>query len=159
MPHTVEIKDVAERHVAAVKFTAAASEMAEKFGAAFGEVMQYIAQVGAQLAGGAIGYYEQLGGDRFDVRAGFVVTSPVEGNGRVMPFVLPAGRVATTMHIGSYETLREAYAAVAAQAKAQGAEVDPTSPMWEEYLTGPEVPPEQTQTLVYWPVKGEAASV
>ena len=153
MPYNVEIKQIESRPVAAVKFTAGVAEMASKFGAAFGQIMQYVTQSGAQIAGPAIGYYEQLGNERFNVTAGFVVAQPIEGDGQVVPFELPAGKIATTMHVGPYETLPEAYAALMEQAEAQGMEIDMTSPMWEEYLTGPDVPPEQTQTVICWPVK------
>ncbi len=152
MPYRVEIKEVAARPAAVVRFTAGVPEMGDKMGAAFGQVMQYVAQAGAQIAGPAIGYYEQLGDERFDVHAGFIVAAPIEGDGTVLPFELPAGKVATTMHVGPYETLPEAYAALAEQTKALGAEIEMGAPMWEEYLSGPETPPEQTQTLVYWPI-------
>jgi len=66
-----------------------------------------------------------------------------------MPFELPAGRVATTIHIGPYETLPEAYATLAEEAKALEEEINPSSPTWEEYLSGPETPPAQTQTVIY----------
>ena len=155
MPYNVEIKTTEAQPLAVVKFTAGVAEMGDKIGAAFGEVMQYLMQTGAQIAGPAIGYYEQLGNERFNVSAGFLVAAPIDGNGSVVPFELPAGKVATTMHAGPYETLPEAYAAITEQSKAIGAEIDMTSPMWEEYLTGPEVPPEQTRTLIFWPVKQE----
>jgi len=153
MPYRVEIKEVTARPAAVVRFTAGVPEMGEKMGTAFGQVMQYLTQAGVQIAGPAIGYYEQLGNERFDVRSGFIVAAPIEGNGTVQPFELPAGKVATTVHVGPYETLPEAYAALAEQSKALGEEIEMGAPMWEEYLTGPETPPGQTQTVIYWPVK------
>jgi effector-binding domain-containing protein len=153
MPYEVEIKDVAARHAAVVRFEAAGSEMGEKLGEAFGAVMQHVFQAGAQLPGPAFAYYEQLGNQRFDVRAGFIVTAPIDGNGTVLPFELPAVRVATTTHIGPYDKLSEAYTALAEQAKVRGEEMEITAPMWEEYLSEPDTPPEQTRTVVYWPVK------
>ncbi len=153
MPYKVEIKEVAAKTAAVVLFTAGVPEMGQKIGEAFAAVMQYVTETNAQIAGPAIGYYEQLGDERFDVRAGFILAAPIEGNGTVLPFELPAGRVATTTHVGPYETLPEAYAALAEQTEALGEAIEMGAPMWEEYLTGPEAPPEQTQTIVYWPVK------
>ena len=153
MDYAIEIKHVEAKPVAAVKFTATTAEMAGKFGAAFADIMQYATRAGAQIMGPAIGYYEQLGNDRFNVTAGFIVAGPIEGDGHVVPFELPACEVATVLHVGPYDTMQEAYAALMEQVKATGKEIDMTSPMWEEYLTGPEVPPDKTQTMICWPVK------
>ena len=76
MPYNVEIKTSEAQPLAVVKFTAGVAEMGDKIGAAFGEVMQYLMQTGAQIAGPAIGYYEQLGNERFNVSAGFLVAAP-----------------------------------------------------------------------------------
>ena len=51
MPYRVESKDVSARPAAVVKFTASVPEMGERMGAAFGEVMQYVTQSGAQSPG------------------------------------------------------------------------------------------------------------
>jgi effector-binding domain-containing protein len=153
MPYETEIKEVAARPTAVIQFAAAGSEMGEKLGEAFGAVMQYVSKAGAQIAGPAFAYYEQLGHQRFDVRAGFIVAASIEGNSAVLPFELPAARVATTTHVGAYEKLSESYAALAEQTKVLGEELEMTAPMWEEYLSEPDTPPEQTRTIVYWPVK------
>lgn len=152
MPYDVEIKDLPAQPAAVVRFTAHVSEMGDHLGKAFGATMEYIQQSGATLAGPPFAYFEQLGDERFDVRAGFPVVSPIAGSGDVEAFELPGGRIATTLHTGSYQKLGEAYAALEAAAKDAGEHIDPKSPGWEEYLTGPETPPAQTQTVVYWPV-------
>jgi effector-binding domain-containing protein len=153
MPYTVEFKDLPERPAAVVRFTAHVSEMGDHLGRAFGAVMQHIESTGAGIAGPPFAYFEQLGDQRFDVRAGFSVQAAVAGAGEVVAFALPGGTVATTLHVGSYERLSDAYEAIEREAKAAGWEIDTDGPSWEEYLTGPEVPPDQTQTVVCWPVK------
>ncbi len=79
--------------------------------------------------------------------------SPVSGAGEVEAFELPGGLIASTLHVGSYSKLSEAYEAIAQQAKDAGYEIDARGPSWEEYLSEPDVPPEETRTVVYWPVK------
>ena len=85
--------------------------------------------------------------------SGFVVPGPFEGEGEVVHLQLPETDVATTTHLGPYDSLGEAYDALRRQARTLGREVDEDGPMWEEYWTGPETPPEQTRTVVCWPVK------
>lgn len=157
MAYNVEIKDLPARPAAVVRFTAHVSEMGDHLGKAFGAVAQHIEATSAGFAGPALAYFEQLGDQRFNVRAGFPVTTPTGGAGEVEPFELPGGTVAITEHVGSYSKLSEAYEALAQSARDAGYDVDTGGPSWEEYLTGPEVPPEQTRTLVYWPVKRRQA--
>jgi effector-binding domain-containing protein len=153
MSYRVEIRDIAAQHAAVVRLTAETASIPEKLGQAFGAALQYLTGAGRTVTGPAIAYFEQVGEDHLDVRAGFRVDTPVEGDGQVIPFDLPAGRIATTTHLGSYDQLPEAYAAIIEGAAAQGEEIDPKSPMWEEYYSGPETPPEETRTVVCWPVK------
>jgi effector-binding domain-containing protein len=76
----------------------------------------------------------------------------VEGDCHVVAVELPAGEVACTTHIGPYEGLPQAYEAIEAWMKQHGREAA-GSTIWEEYLTGPETPPEQTRTDIYGPLK------
>jgi effector-binding domain-containing protein len=158
MAYEVEVKEVTAQPAAVVRFTAAVPEMGEHLGRAFTAAMAYIQSAGATIAGPPFAYYEQLGDQRFAVRAGFPVQAPLKGEGEVEPFELPGGRVVSTLHVGSYARLMDAYDAITTHAAEQGLQVDPGGASWEAYLSGPEVPPEQTQTLVYCPVKRSGES-
>ncbi len=65
---------------------------------------------------------------------------------------LHAGTVATTIHVGPYDTLGEAHVAIERWIDAEGAKV--AGAPWEVYLTDPgEVPdPADWQTEVLWPI-------
>jgi effector-binding domain-containing protein len=153
MAYSVEFKELAPRPAAVVRFQAHVSEMGDHLGKAFGAAMQYIQATGSGSAGPPFAYFEQLGTERFDVRAGFPVQSPVSAEGDVEPFELPGGLTATTLHVGSYSKLSEAYAAIEEAAKDAGYTIDTGGPSWEEYLSEQNVSPEQTQTVVYMPVR------
>ncbi|HLG10574.1 MAG TPA: GyrI-like domain-containing protein [Dehalococcoidia bacterium] len=65
---------------------------------------------------------------------------------------LPAGEVAKTTHVGPYAAPPQAYEAIQAWMRREGRE-PANHVMWEEYVTGPETPPAQTSSIVYWPLK------
>ena len=69
-----------------------------------------------------------------------------------MTTTLPDVDVVSTTHVGPYDTLGRAYDALKDGVVDLGRKVDESSVMWEEYLDGPQVPPEQTRTLVHWPL-------
>ena len=77
---------------------------------------------------------------------------PVEGDGNVVPYELPACEAATTTHIGSYGALGDAYAAIEAWMKDNRRE-PLGNIMWDEYWSGPEVPEDQARTEVFQPLK------
>jgi effector-binding domain-containing protein len=151
MSHEVKIATEQGRHLAVTRFDARPEDMGQKQGAAFGSVAGYLARIGVAVVGPAVSCYE-MAEDVFHVASGFVVEGPFEPGEGVEPFQLPECEVATTVHIGPYDQLGQAYDALKAGAAAQGRKVEGSGIMWEEYWTGPEAPPEETRTVVFWPV-------
>jgi effector-binding domain-containing protein len=150
MAYQIELKTQARRDIAVVKFSASEAEIAQRIGAAFGAVQAYLARAGFPMQGPAVARYT-LGPERFDVASGFIVSSPIQGDGNVVPDELPECDAAVTNHIGAYSELPAAYSAIQTWMRANGRE--PAEFMWEEYWSGPSTPPEQTRTDVVWPVK------
>ncbi len=161
MSYEVTIDHESGRHLAVHEFDVRPEEMTAQMGEAFGAVMNHLTQVGAAVAGPAASCYQMSEGmdemDGMHVAAGFVVASPVEPGPGVEPFQLPDVDTATTMHVGAYDQLGDAYNALRDGAREQGREVDPAGLMWEEYVTEPDLPPAELRTLVHWsllPVAG-----
>ncbi len=150
MSHQFEIAEEPGRHVAVTRFTATAAEIGQRMGPAFGAVYASLERHGLHAEGPAVAYYV-MGADAFDVRAGFVVAEPVEPDGEVEPFRLPARRYVATTYVGPYEQLPTVYAALEAWAREEGHSLDQEG-MWEEYLTGPEVAADQQVTRICWPL-------
>lgn len=151
MTYDVELRRVDTRQLAVVVFQCPMSEIGARIGAAFGTVAGYLARTGRGPSGPAIGYYRTFG-DTVDGAAGFEVSEPISAYGDVMPFTLPACEVAVTTHVGPYTDLPKAYEAMRDFATAHGRSLDDTSPMWEHYHSGPQVPPEQIRTEIFWPL-------
>lgn len=150
MAYQIELKKQPRRDLAVVKFRATVADMGQRIGAAFGAVHAYLLQAGIQVQGPAVAFYTP-GVHEFDVAAGFIVPSPIPGDGTVVPGELPACEAAVTTHVGGYDSLPAAYAAIQTWIRASGRE--PAESMWEEYWSGPSTPPENIRTDIFWPVK------
>lgn len=155
MAFEMDVITVPARTLAASRFHVDMDEvggMGQKMGSAFGSVMEALREAGVVAAGPPVARYEHTDGG-FEVAAGFPIREPVAGlAGGVVSLELPPGEVAHTTYFGAYDDLPRAYEALHAEAQARGRALDDAAPMWEEYLTGPETPPEQTRTEVYWPL-------
>lgn len=152
MTYVVDVECVAARPMAAVRFHSGVSEIGERIGDAFSTVDTYLAREGIAPAGAAVARYVPAGDGSFDVEAGFIVARPVPGDDQVIGIELRGGEVAHTTHIGRYEELPNAYAAMHLHAHEMGRELDDGAAMWEEYWSPPESPVEETRTEIYWPL-------
>ncbi|HEY0949620.1 GyrI-like domain-containing protein [Nocardioides sp.] len=151
MNHTIDDVHEAGRRIAVTSFPWDHEDITEVMTASFGTVARYLAQVRVPITGPAVGYYTKQQDGHFRVSAGFVVDQAFESDGTVEVMRLPAGRVLSTVHIGPYERLTETYDALQEYAARHHLVLNQEA-MWEEYLSGPEVEPEQVHTRVTWPV-------
>jgi effector-binding domain-containing protein len=120
----------------------------EEFPALWGrlldEVYTFLRDGGATQEGHNVMLYLD---DVPNVEVGVQVTGPFIPAGRVVPSVLPAGRVATTVHRGSYDHLNAAHRAVLAWCAAQGHEL--TGTRWEIYGDWHENPDDLETEICY----------
>jgi effector-binding domain-containing protein len=151
MDYEVRVRTVPARSMAAMKFRSTVAELPSRMKTVFGAVMGYMSKAGICPSGPAVTLYDQVTDDVFDVTAGFYVPSAIPGDQNVVAGVVPAGEVATTTHLGPYDGLPQAYQALQDWMRAHGRKPAGTA-MWEEYLTGPETPPNQTRTDIFWPL-------
>lgn len=151
MDYQLQIIEEPGRNLAVTRFKAEISQIGEQMGAAFAVVTAYVAVHEVEVIGPAIAYYD-MEPDGFTVAAGFVVAEPIAGDGTVVPLSLPVTEVATTTHVGSYEDLPKAYDALKRGVHDLGREPDDAA-MWEEYWSPPDAPPEETRTIIFWPLK------
>lgn len=136
MPYEVHIEDRRQQPAAVLRGHVRESEIAPFLSRAFGAVGAAMAAQQLAPAGPPFGVYRIENGE-FDVAAGFPASGIVHQQDSVEPITLPGGTVAVTTHVGSYNTIGDAYQALMAWVTDQGyvAAGDP----WESYLDGPEV--------------------
>lgn len=154
MGYDVQITEVPRRDVAVVRTRTTFAEIPAFMGQAFGRVAEVLGTRGLLGDGPAVGRYTEMdpASGRLVVSAGFIIPSPIEASGDLVPDELPAAEVATTVHLGPYAKVSEAYDAIAAAMALHGRELD-ESTMWEEYWSPPGTPDEQTKTVVFCPLK------
>jgi effector-binding domain-containing protein len=147
----IETRPVAEVPTAVMKATLDVAEIAAWLATAYGTVAAYLGRHGVGPAGPPFARFEIVGEGRFDVEAGFPATTPVGGEGDVEPSSLPAGPAAVTLHVGPYDEVAPAYAALEAWMREHGGE--PAGAPWEVYLSGPDVDPAEIRTEIVWPYR------
>ena len=138
------------RRLAAHRFETHTTGVPERIGEAVAVVARHLDGASVPMSGPAVAVFERRG-PRFSVTAGFVVTAPFPTDAAVQEVALPAGEVLQAVHVGEYADLGRTYEELRAAAGTRGRVLDEHL-MWEEYLSGPDVPPEQTRTVVSWPL-------
>jgi effector-binding domain-containing protein len=154
--HDVTFTHETGRRLAVVSYTARPEEIGAKAGEAFATVAARLAGRGVALGGPAVSCYSR-GPQVFDVASGFVVAEDVEPGDGVEALRLPECEVATTTHVGPYDELGTAYEDLRQGVAARGRRLAEEGLMWEEYWSDPQTPPEQTRTVVCWPLAADDA--
>lgn len=116
------------------------------------EIYQWLAERDIVPMGGPIYRYHTIGDDdhEFDLEVGVPVTNPVQGDGRVLAGVLPAGRYAVMVHEGHPDRQHQSHAALREWVAVHGWAFDKTgqgpdevwTARYETYLTNPEEQPD-----------------
>jgi effector-binding domain-containing protein len=153
--YEVEELAAAEQATAVVRATLAVPEIGPWFGASVGRLVALLAARGVAIVGPPFARYHVTdpGAERFDVEAGFPVAAPLDGDGDVAASTLPAGPLATTVHLGPYEELPAAYRALTAWIDEQGGV--PAGDLWEVYESDPQAQPDPAtwRTRVFQPFR------
>ncbi len=128
MDYEVKVAQVQSQPTAVVRRQARSDELASVVPQLCGEVWQFVREVGSLRPGRNLALY--LDG-AITLECGVEVAGSFAGNGRVIPSRTPAGTVATTRHLGPYDRLGEAHAAILAACKERGLAL--AGPNWEVY--------------------------
>jgi effector-binding domain-containing protein len=144
----------AEQPYLGIRTTVGMAELATEVPPLVGELFGWLGQRGITPAGAPFWRYAEFQpGDLVELDVGVPVADPAPGDERVHPGVLPAGRYATSIHVGHPTELGAATAALLDWGKRTGlawdVTEDATSSRWaarlEIYLTDPAVEPDLSQ--------------
>jgi AraC family transcriptional regulator len=164
MTYSVTKKELGAQPVLVVRRRVKRSDIPSTIAEALPQVFAYAQQHGIALAGVPFTRYIEMGPGLVTMEPGMRMAVPLEdlksagtpaespGDAMVAAATLPGGPVATTMHVGPYESLGEAYASLQQWMEGQG--LTPGGAPWECYITDPaEYPdPKDWKTEVFWPL-------
>ncbi len=136
----VKTRTVATVHFASVRKTVKFAEISKALGEIFPEIMFALQKQGIQPIGAPMTRYHRWGPGEADIEAGFPLAKPIEPVGRIAASTLPAGRVATTWHIGPYQTLGQTHQKLRGWIGEHG--LRPNGAPWEIYWTDPGLEPD-----------------
>ncbi|MBZ5633531.1 MAG: helix-turn-helix domain-containing protein [Acidobacteriia bacterium] len=153
MAYSITKKELAPQSVLIVRRRVRRSDIAATIAEALPHIFLHAQQNGIALAGLPFTRYVEIGPGMVTMEPGMRVSSAnPSGQGEIVADTLPGGPVATTTHMGPYDTLTEAYAAIEQWIAAEGL-VAAGAP-WEAYVTDPgDYPdPKDWKTEVFWPL-------
>jgi effector-binding domain-containing protein len=153
MEYQVRVEEVESQTTAVVRRRAAVSELAEVVPQACGEVWTFVRSSGLPHPGRHLALYLD---DEINLEIGVEMPQPFPGNEHVFCSRTPAGRVATVVHMGPYNRLGEAHAAIHKWCSDQGYAF--AGPSWEVYGHWDD-DPAKLRTDVYYLLKAEGESV
>ncbi len=141
-----------EQHIVSLRDRRSKGGLPAFLGRAFGDLFGSLPDLGATPAGPPFVIYHAFGDEEIDAEVCVPVAHPVSATETLDARVLPAMTVASTLHVGRYEDLQDAYDALMSWVRDHGYEV--AGPVHERYLNGPgdELPPSEYRTIIEVPI-------
>ena len=168
MPYTITVVELTSQPVIVGRKRVKRSDISGTIGEMLGQVFQFAQQHGIALSGLPFTRYAEVGAGLITMEPGMRIASSGQqaiqidpawltdkGAADVRVDTLPAGSAAFTTHVGPYDKLSDAYAALEEWMEAEG--FSPAGAPWESYVTDPgEHPnPADWKTEVFWPARSK----
>ena len=146
MSYPCKVKEQAAQKTLSIRTRAAVQDLPQMFEAGYGQIAQYLGELGEQPVGPPFAAYYNMDMANLDIEFGFPVARILPGRAEIKAGEIPAGQVATCLHIGPYSEMEPAYNALTKWVEDNGYES--TGIVYELYLNDPrETPPAQTQII------------
>jgi effector-binding domain-containing protein len=148
----MEIKDMKEKLALMIRKITPIQNMPSVLGECYGEIMQYVKEIGAKEPIESFVIYYNMDMSNLEIDVGFTVSEKLPDKGHIKMSSIRAGKYATTLHEGSYDTLTNTYNELTAFINEKELEVEDW--VYEVYLNNPiDNPEEQPRTMIYFPIK------
>lgn len=150
MEYKIELVKAEAQPVAYIRTRCAQANLPSTIGGSYGKIMQHLGSVRVQPACAPYAAYYNLDMNDLDVEMGFPVPEVIDPAGDVQFRVLPDGYQIETLYKGPYSGMIEAYTQMQVWMEKNGYQV--SGPVFEYYLTPPEVPESEHLTKIVFPV-------
>ena len=112
LAYDIEIKNMTPQPMVSIRTKCDRGDIGPTLGEILPEVWKYLRRQGLFPSGPPFTLYHGWDEELADIEGGMPVESPIEGEGRITAGEIPGGRVVSTIHVGPYEKLVEAYDAL-----------------------------------------------
>lgn len=109
MPYQFTFEEKAARPTISIRTRAAVGDLPQVLGKAYGDIMNYLHEIGVQPAGAPYAGYFNADMQDLDIEVGFPVEGAVAGRGDIQPGEIPAGKQVSCLHTGPYSEVGPAY--------------------------------------------------
>lgn len=151
MTYKIERKRISAQPVAYGTGSGSQAEIPQLLSDILPRAMKHVQAHGGKPAGPPFTHYLSMG-ETIELQAGIPLKETIAAGDGVAVGQLPGGEVLVTEHIGPFDKLHQAYAALAQHVKSN--ELDAGATMWEYYWTDPaeEPNPENWKTEIFLPL-------
>lgn len=152
MTYQCQLLDRQAQPTLAIRTRSPVQGLPQVLGEAWGAILQYAGQLGAQPSGPPFVAYHNMDMQDLDLEIGFPFAQRLNGEGKVVAGEIPGGKAAGCLHVGPYDQVGAAYEAL--QSWLEGNRYSPSGVAYEFYLNDPRnTPPSELQTQVVFPLK------
>ncbi|MDD4238236.1 MAG: GyrI-like domain-containing protein [Desulfotomaculaceae bacterium] len=109
MKFQIELSEQEAQPVLSIRTRAAMENLPQVIGQAYGEIMQYMAELGEQPADAPFTAYYNLDMQDLDLEIGFPVAKPFPARGEIKSGEVPQGKYVSCMYKGAYSQMEEPY--------------------------------------------------
>jgi effector-binding domain-containing protein len=159
MEYVIATRALAPQPIVSIRDRRSQEKIPDFIGGAFRDLFSHLRVLGVSPAGPPFVVYHDFGPHEVDAEVCVPVVQAVTASGTIQSRVLPAMTVARTLHVGPYEGLGTAYAAISDWIEINGKSV--AGPVLERYLTGPgdTLEPTEYRTEIEMPITERAVAV
>jgi effector-binding domain-containing protein len=148
----MEIQDMKEKLALTIRKITSIQNMPSVLEEGYREIMQYVKEIGAKEPIESFVIYHNMDMSNLEIDIGFTVPEKLPDKGHIKMSSIRAGKYATALHEGPYDTLTNTYNELTAFVKEKEFEVEDW--VYEVYLNNPmDNPEEPPRTVIYFPLK------
>ena len=148
----MEIKDMKEKLALMIRKITPIQNMPSILRECYGDIMQYVKEIGAKEPIESFVIYYNMDMSNLEIDVGFTVSEKLPDRGQIKMSSIQAGKYATALHEGPYDTLTDTYNELTAFVKEKEFEVEDW--VYEVYLNNPmDNPDEPPRTRIFFPLK------